>query len=653
MRRPLKGPSPREGVGLATFDARAALAGLEEASSRPLGEAAGVDAVQLARDVLLSEQEFRRSGEYLSGQRAAEESRGFSLGDFAKGLGWGSLGLAGVVPVGGIGKLGKLDDVLGAARAAERARVGRVVPAPERGLEVVERVGRVPEAGVGRVQASLLRPEGGVFEADLPGVRVQELAGELAQRQVDSPLGLAAVEPREIAAALNSVPEFRQFLRMYRDTVSTNRRAGSFSGVSERPDLLEFARRAGAGSPSRVGRGPEMSLDASLAGVQGDRVVGSPSVQAAALNLGTRLRNSSIFLADDIYTPSFYVEFNRILGAVEGRTGMPPLTFSNGLAAASAQAAPYDEMLRLRRVAPMLEYRNGRAYFPTVEEIEALGAGNHPLYPRFKPDGTPGAVDSMAVMAGRGMADSINNPNLLDKPIFGLAAKTMPYAYLRYDPAYGLAYVSDTVDGLGQFLIRGDAGKIGTTEAKKAVQNQFAGRMLAEIYGVPASNVQEAIWAYIRVARDGFLRPKKDGWASDAIAPAFRGGAGSAENVLVEAVEAMDPRLVRMARENHERFVSGVRSGDELGWQWDAAREQPVIESATYLIRPSERVTGKGQPTAQPALQQAMLQAVQSSGPVLRERLLALATATGISLAALVEALGESGNDIPVEVLNA
>jgi len=534
-----------------------------------------------------------------------------------------------------------------AALNRTRVREGfEPLPAPSAGVS--------PGGGVSEeLPASLLRPEGGMFEAELPGVRVQELAGELAQRQVDSPLGLAAVEPREIASALNAVPEFRRFLRMYRDTVSTKRRQTSFRGIEDRPDLLEFARRAGVSSPSRTGRGPEMSLDAMLARVQGQRVVGSPDVRAAALNLGTRLRNSSVFLTDDIYTPSFYVEFNRILGAVESRTGMPPLTFSNGLAAASAQAAPYDEMLRLRRVAPMLEYRNGRAYFPTVEEIEALGPGNHPLFPRFKPDGSPGAVDSMAVMAGRGMADSINNPNLLGEPIFGLAAKTMPYAYLRYDPAYGLAYVSDTVDGLGQFLIRGDAGKVATTPAKAAVQNQFAGRMLAEIYGVPASNVQEAIWAYIRVARDGFLRPKEGGWASDAIAPAFRGGSGSAEEVLVQAVEAMDPRLVRMARENHERFVSGVRSGDELGWKWDESRKQPVIESEKYLIRPSERVTPKGQPTAQPALQQAMLEAVRAGGPVLRERLLALAATTGISLSLLIEALGESANDIPAEVLNA
>lgn len=649
------------------FDARAALAGLEEAASRPVGEAAGVDVVQLARDVVLAEQEFRASGELLSGERAAEEGRERSLGDLAKGFGLGAFALGSVVPFGALGKLGRL------GKAGDAFAVSRAARAPERGLlefaseagvpraQAVEqaRAARVAEglpegaAGLERVQPSLLRPEGGLFEAELPGVRVQELAGELAQRQIDSPLGLAAVEPGEIASALSSVPEFRRFLRMYRDTVSTKRRQTSFGGIEERPDLLEFARRAGVSAPSRTGRGPEMSLDAMLARVQGGRVVGAPDVRAAALNLGTRLRNSSIFLSDDIYTPSFYVEFNRILGAVEGRTGMPPLTFSNGLAAASAQAAPYDEMLRMRRVAPMLEYRNGRAYFPSAEEIEALGPGNHPLFPRFKPDGSPGAVDSMAVMAGRGMADSINNPNLLGEPIFGLAAKTMPYAYLRYDPAYGLAYVSDTVDGLGQFLIRGDAGKVATTPAKAAVQNQFAGRMLAEIYGVPASNVQEAIWAYIRVARDGFLRPKEGGWASDAIAPAFRGGAGSAEDVLVEAVEAMDPRLVRLAQENHERFVSGVRSGDELGWQWDAAREQPVIESTTYLIRPSERVTPKGQVTAQPALQRAMLEAVESAGPVLRERLLALAASSGISLAALVEALGESGNDIPVEVLNA
>ena len=546
--------------------------------------------------------------------------------------------------MGKVGKAGKvarsLDDVSEVSQAARAARVAEGLPEGAAGLE--------------RVQPSLLAREGGLFEAELPGVRVQELAGELAARQIDSPLGLAALDPREIGDALREVPEFRNFLRLYREGVSLNRQASSFEGTGRPLELIEFARRSGVGPPGRVGRGPEMSLDAALVRLSGGKRVSRGELGPAALNLGTRLRNSSVFLTEDIYTPSFYVEFNRILKAVEGRTGMPVLPLSTGLAAASSKAAPYDELRRLRRVAPFMEYRNGQAYFPTEAEIFAFGRGNHPLYPRFAADGSLGSVDGMAVQSGRGWADAINNPNLFEKDVFGLAAKTMPYAYLRYDPAYGLAYVSDTVDGLGQFLIGAKAGKSDTAKATSAIQNQFAGRMLAEVYGVPASNVQEAIWAYIRVARDGFSAPKKGGWSSKAIAPAFRGSDGSAEDVLVETVQALDPQIVRLAQDNHSRFVSRAKSGDEIGWDWDSARNQPVIANEQFLIKPTQRLTKKTQQeTVAPALQAAMLEAVEAAGPVLRQRLLALAAASGLSLSALVQALGESGSDIPVGVLDA
>jgi hypothetical protein len=107
------------------FNARNAYDALVSAQSAPAGEVAGVDVVQLARDVVLAEQEFRRSGEYLSGERAAEAGRERGVSDWAKGLGWGALAVASVTPFGTLGKLGRAarlgEDVFSAQRVAARA----------------------------------------------------------------------------------------------------------------------------------------------------------------------------------------------------------------------------------------------------------------------------------------------------------------------------------------------------------------------------------------------------------------------------------------------------------------------------------------------------------------------------------------------------
>lgn len=139
-----------EGRVLGSFDGRAAFDGLVAARSAPAVEPVGVDAVQLARDVLLAEQEFRRSGELLSGEAAAEEGRERSFLDFVKGAGLGAFAAASITPWGTLGKLSRAAraasagaDVFGAARAVESA--GDVAPVRRVYQEVDSPFGRATE----------------------------------------------------------------------------------------------------------------------------------------------------------------------------------------------------------------------------------------------------------------------------------------------------------------------------------------------------------------------------------------------------------------------------------------------------------------------------------------------------------------------------
>lgn len=464
---------------------------------------------------------------------------------------------------------------------------------------------------------SLLRGEGG-FGADISGVRARELAETLAERHLDSPTGLSALDPREIASVLENLPEFSDFVRMYRATVVDGMKS-SLDRRSMRGDaLIDFAGLSGLTSP-RYARGINTSVSFP-ASVQGSQ---SEAIRGGAENLAIRIRNMGAFVTDDAYDPIFYVEFNRILSKVSKETGMPIEVLTSALASASAQAAPYDEVLRFARIAPLVQVKNGVADI-IPGSLELLG------------------TDNFAITALRGLVDTINNPDFLTVKPYGQAMKTSAYAYNRLDPLYRPVYVADTVDGLGQFLIAG--GKAGTDKAQSSIVNQIAGRTLASVYEVAPSPMQEALWSHIRVARDGLKTTITGKPTSEPIAPSFTGARGSVDDILIEAVRRMDSNVLALARQNRAKFYDNVKSGEVPAWVWDEKEGKALISSSDYLIPSDQRLTSNGRG---PALQNQMLGMVESLGPELRARLLALTAATGISLPLLLSAMGESSYDIP------
>lgn len=471
---------------------------------------------------------------------------------------------------------------------------------------------------------------GGSFTADLSGVQARELAERMAARHMESPSGLAAVDPEEIAAVLRELPEFEDFVRLYRNEVvigtkphwgmkeTTLDRAKMESGRKDQ--LLRFAQMAGLDAPKWSGGSKaDFSFLAAINGTEKE------FLREASLNIATRLRNLSVFISDDIYQPQFYVEFNRIIRSVTDQTGLPEEVLSSALAAASSQAAPYQEVLRLVRVLPLVEYSNGAArVVPGGKEL--LG------------------TDNFAKQALDGLVDTINNPDFLTVKPFGHAAKTSSYAYARIDPMYKSVYVADTVDNLGQHLIRG--GSASTDDAAKtSIVNQMAGRTLANMYDVSPGAVQEAVWSHIRVVRDG-MSPT----GLKAIGPSFSGPQGNVEDLLVEAVKKMDPKALRLAQQNRDTFYQQVKAGEVPAWIWDSARDRPVISSVQYLI-PSDQ---RGRANFRAArLQGSMLEVVRSISPAMQAKFLSLAAVLGISAAVLVEALGEGSSDIPGYAIGA
>jgi hypothetical protein len=439
------------------------------------------------------------------------------------------------------------------------------------------------------------------------------MAEELVQRQLDTPVGSAALNPREIASVLQDLPEFSGFVRAYRDMV-----VGPMKDPLDRRKLRpgslnEYARLAGLETPAwSSGVDVNKSFPAALKGTLPE------ALEAGAVNLGIRIRNMGTFATDDLLYPAYYLDFNKKLLQVSEQTGMPIEVLSSALASASSQAAPYDEVLRFASVARFVTVDAGRAKaVPGAYEL----LGN----------------DSMAIATLRGLIDSINSPDFLTVKPFGHAMKTSPYAYGRIDPLYPAFYVADTVDALGQFLILG--GKADTAKATASVVNQIAGRTLANVYGVPTAAAQEGFWGQIRVVRDGLKLAKSGKPTQVSLPAAFTGSKGPVEDILVNAVESMDPRVVALARSNRDKFYSEVKDGRVAAWNWDKAKSRPVISSVDYLVPSDQRLVAGGRGVA---LQRQMLELVESLGPALRSRLMAIAATSGISLSVLVRALGDA-----------
>jgi hypothetical protein len=488
------------------------------------------------------------------------------------------------------------------------------------------------------MQPSLRRtgPGSSLFDDEMPGDQVFDMGVQMAERFRDAPRGIQALTNEEIAAVLSSLPEFRRYVYGMRDLVGAGMDPNSFSGVQKNLRLLERAEGAGLSQVPFSGR---KELERAFLYASGKGVDQAAKVMAA------RIRNMSMFLTVDAFNPSYYTDFNRILQSVSDQTGLSTLQLSAALAAASSQASPYEEVQRLVKMFKYLKVGDdGLVRSITKEEVLAAGP-THELFSKSAIKKGKEGVDTFSLTAGDALAQVINDPDFLKYKVTGMGSKTMAYGYLRYDPEYAIAYVADTVDGFGQFLFRGmddgtrlPSGKkpkgpsVDTSSAKSAVQNQLAGRILAEMVGVPPAWMQESLWSYIRIMRDSHL-----GTRGKKILPAFSGSRGTSEELLLSGISDLDPRVLAAAKESNERFIKDVKAKRNLNWVWDTRRKMAVVRGIDRLIPPDERArfmavkgansknvarlakyTDPTQQGANQVLQQMMLNAAAEAGQSLR-----------------------------------
>lgn len=302
--------------------------------------------------------------------------------------------------------------------------------------------------------------------------------------------------------------------------------------------------------------------------------------------------------------PDFYVKRADAVLSIAKATGFPPHVIAIASSAASQQAPPMEEMFRLLMAAPFVVMKNGRAVFDEQAYRKAVVWGGKTKQ------------NSFSEIAGRAMADAINNPNYLDHAVPGIAHKTTPYSILALDALNPYAVVADSnyhymlsgTSALGSWVkpVRGK-----TAQAPRLLRSQMSmgvsgsvtpaaqTRALGDAVGGLGSTVQADTWfnlrpltqtdvpesfavtgetSGIRTLFTSSIDRVQEG-TSDAIPEmlaVIRRISGATETSWEQAgIDAMrlagrhnssNDDLVRLANKNYAKFLSESQSSPDL-WQ--------------------------------------------------------------------------------------
>lgn len=587
------------------FNARDAYDALVSARSAPSGEAAGVDVVQLARDVVLAEQEFRRAGKYLSGEAAEGRGEQRGLSDWAKGLGWGALAAASVTPWGSLGRLGRAarlgQDVFeGTRNVARSAEVAGRWDIPEgvddltrsmmefqreagvpfdkalaavnrtRVAEGFEPVGDVARGGSGlpagrvssEVEDAILEGQPGQGEGILGAVlspvtapqQFGAVSAEGAQRIFDV---MAARGPLKVVSAEDlRTPGMLAWL----DALGGRLRGGSVTFSGDYPEFTQFQSFADALGLNRARL---------LSGQRGQTF--RPMMQAIAEgrydevldDLAGQVNNVFTLLDDDVFRLAFYPFMSNSTFAAARASGTDVTLLSAVSGVASAGSNPIQEA---RLVGDLFEW--------AAKNI-SVSKGSLVVPSR-------GDVPGMLKTPATAYAQLVNNPDWLSNQVPGLASKTYVYAMLKLNPKMARALVIDRVDAsarLAAFEL--DARRFPqawswATEGAKATEGVelalggFAARVVAAALDVPPSAVQENVWALWRVLRD-----LQVGGGTSRVSSVRNKAGETMEQILSRA--KMPTAHRRILEQNMERLRAEVAGGGAASRYWEFSDEGVLI----------------------------------------------------------------------------
>lgn len=195
----------------------------------------------------------------------------------------------------------------------------------------------------------------------------------------------------------------------------------------------------------------------------------------------------------DATDPEFYPVARDFILAVSEATNLPPHVVGIGLAAASQQATPTKEILRLIQAAKILVMKDGKA------AINAKRVSIDGKQVWVTEDGVKIPEGQFTVNAAKAMVEVINNPAYAHVKIPGIANKTWLYNMSKFDPTNFGIYTNDSID---TFTLAGTTQTpLTISDFVQSLAGRSVGQGATRAQNLPGPSGQAVPWFVMRALR--------------------------------------------------------------------------------------------------------------------------------------------------------
>ena len=192
----------------------------------------------------------------------------------------------------------------------------------------------------------------------------------------------------------------------------------------------------------------------------------------------------------DATEPEFYPVARDFILAVSEATGLPPHVIGIGLAAASQNATPTKEILRLIQAAKILVMKDGRVTINAVKNDEGVWVTG---------EGVKIPEGQFTVNSAKAMVEVINNPAYAHTRIPGIANKTWLYNMSKFDPQNFGIYTNDSIDSYTLAATTGTP--ITISDFVQSLAGRSVGQGATRAQNLPGPSGQAVPWFAMRALR--------------------------------------------------------------------------------------------------------------------------------------------------------
>jgi len=195
----------------------------------------------------------------------------------------------------------------------------------------------------------------------------------------------------------------------------------------------------------------------------------------------------------DATEPEFYPVARDFILSVSEATKLPPHVIGIGLAAASQNATPTKEILRLIQAAKILVMKDGKV---AINAKQVMKDGKSVWVTE---DGVKIPEGQFTINSAKAMVEVINNPAYANINIPGIANKTWLYNMSKFDPQNFGIYTNDSIDSY--VLAASTNTPITISDFVQSLAGRSVGQGATRAQNLPGPSGQAIPWFAMRALR--------------------------------------------------------------------------------------------------------------------------------------------------------